>query len=217
MTKDILRSIILHCVSTDLYVAEGEVLVQPLSLWREAIFETFAFLGMARLDDLRNVSTSNVSFSATHMTIFCPKRKNDSLNRGHSLLLKLTNLAFCPKRLYTLYVRRLSASLGAPYTGTLLPFLAKRGKREELMRKPASYPQMRNVQYMVLETLKLDPKAFGCHSGRRGLCKNAKLADRSDSEVQIAGWWSENSTTPQIYDDNNDHAAKHAVADSLAL
>jgi hypothetical protein len=26
--------------------------VRPLSMWRAAIFESFAFLGMARLDDL---------------------------------------------------------------------------------------------------------------------------------------------------------------------
>jgi integrase len=213
MTKDILKSILRHCLSTDLYSTE---LVRPLPLWREAIFELFSFLGMARLDDLLHVKTSDITLSETHMTIFCATRKNDALNRGHSLVLKVTNAQFCPKRLYLMYVKRLASGPGF-YRGLLLPFMGSRASGEYLMQKEATYPQMRNTQSSVLAALKLDPKLFGCHSGRRGSCKEAKKSGRSAEQVQIAGGWSENSTTPQIYDDNHDHVAKHAVADSLAL
>jgi hypothetical protein len=210
ITKDILKRIVTHCLGTDLY---AEVLTQPLPLWREAVFELMAFLGMARLDDLQHVRMAHVSMTASHMTIFCPHRKNDSLNRGHSLLLKITGGIFCPKRIFDLYLRRLSSS-SIQYAGALLPSLS-RGKM--VVGKTATYTQIRSTQSLVLSALKLDPKVFGCHSGRRGSCKASKAAGRTDRQVQIAGGWSENSSTPEIYDDDHDHAAKFAVSDSLAL
>jgi integrase len=210
MTKEILKQILRHCISTDLYSSAP---TQPLSLWREAMFELCAFLGMARLDDLLHVKIADITFSESHMTIFCPTRKNDSLNRGHSLLFKITNEVFCPKRVFKLYLERLSSDT-TRYAGPLLPFL----KKEEIIaQKVATYPQMRNTQYSVLAALGLDPKLYGCHSSRRGSCKASKAAGRTEEQVRIAGGWSENSSTPQIYDDNHDHAAKFAVSESLAL
>jgi hypothetical protein len=209
MSKEILRRLVTHCLSTDLY---SENLVQPIKLWREAMFEVYAFLGMARLDDLLNVEIKNISFTQTHVTVFCPKRKNDSLNRGHSLLMQITVGIFCPMKLLDKYVRRLSGG-GPGYRGPLLPFL----KQERVEARPASYAQIRNVQFSALTALKLNPKLFGCHSGRRGSCKASKTAGMTERQVQIAGGWSENSSTPEIYDDNHDHAAKFAVSASLVL
>jgi integrase len=211
LTKEILMKILRHCASTDLYNVRPS---QTLPLWREAIFEYFAFLGMARLDDLLHVEMADISFNGTHMTIFCKKRKNDSLNRGHSLLFKITGELFCPKRMLELYLLRLQAENGdRPYRGFLLPFL-KKGKLEQ---RAATYAQMRNTQYAVLAALKLDPKIFGCHSGRRGSCKASKRAGGTDEQVRIAGGWSENSTTPQIYDDDHEHSAKFVICETLAL
>jgi integrase len=190
----------------------SDKLEQPVKLWRAAIFETFAFLGMARLDDLLNVNMGNISFSRTHVTVFCPKRKNDSLNRGHSLLFEITGTVFCPKKLLDKYIKRLSGR-GPLYRGALLPFL----DQEKVLGRSATYAQIRNVQYSVLGALKLDPKLFGCHSGRRGSCKESKKAGLTERQVQIAGGWSENSSTPEIYDDNHEHSAKFAVSASLTL
>jgi integrase len=209
MTKEIVRRFITHCLSTDLY---SEKAVKSVKLWRATMFELLAFLGMARLDDLLNVKISDITFSPTHVSVFCPKRKNDSLNRGHSLVLQVSDTVFCPKKLLEKYVNKLSGG-GPRYRGPLLPFL----QQDKVLGKPATYTQIRNVQYGVLAELKLDPKLFGCHSGRRGSCKESKKAGMSERQVQIAGGWSENSSTPEIYNDNHEHSAKFAVSAALVL
>ena len=212
-TKDILISILQHCFSTDMF--HSPPFNQPLNLWRQGIFEMFAFLAMARYDDLSYVTTSHISFTDNGIQLFFPKRKNDQLKKGHTVLLHITDGPYCPLKVIKKYFALLSPN--SCYEGHLIPAISLRnGVYKATPDTPASYPAIRNCQINVLSHLNLDPSIYALHSGRRGGVTHSSISNSTEDVCSVGGW-AASSSMPARYNANYRLAANKAVSSSLAL
>jgi hypothetical protein len=214
MTKRILETIVRKCVGSDLYRLTP---VAPLNLWRECIFETFAYLAMARFSDLARLETSDIEVYEDKLILHFSTRKNDQIHKGHSVILLATYNDLCPVFLYNKYVDRLSIARGKRYEGPLLPAFGKKSKVYFPVGTVAGYSTMRECQKKVLVSINLDPTKFGLHSGRRGAATDSAAAGNDESETCEFGGWNKDSQMPAHYDDLRKMKAKLKVALTLRL
>ena len=114
ITKDILRDIISQCTRSDVRKAKGSF-SRPLNLWRQAIFECAAFLGMCRFSDLVNLKFSDIQITPNFVKLNFFTRKNDQQHKGHSVKLFYSGSNNCPVLLFSKYHERLSQALGKKY------------------------------------------------------------------------------------------------------
>jgi integrase len=209
MTQKILRKLVKEALGKDLKRRQPKA---DCHMWREAIFEVLAYLAMARHSDLARVETGDVVVAEDRLTISFHTRKNDRVHRGHSVVLLATEDELCPVSLFKKYLERLSIPGGQPYQGPLLPAFGKKGGIYFPTKTAATIGAIRNVQKKLLERINVDPKLFGCQSGRRGAATDSAEAGIEYSETQKFGGWAKGSLMPEHYDSLGKERAKIKVA-----
>jgi hypothetical protein len=165
MTQKILRKLVLKALGADV---RSDRLKAPCHMWRGAMFELIAYLAMVRHADLAHVETKDIEICDERMVITFHTRKNDRGHRGHSVILLATQEGLCPVKLYRKYLRRLSEAVGHAYHGPLLPSFGKKKGCYFPTNTAAGISTIRSVQKKILISINVDPKLFGCHSGRGG-------------------------------------------------
>jgi integrase len=176
------------------------------------MFELMAYLAMVRHSDLSHVETSDIEVQEGRLVIKFHTRKNDRNHRGHSVILLASEDEFCPVRLYAKYIRRLSAAGGKPFQGPLLPSFGKKKGVYFPTKSAASIGAIRAVQKKMLESINVDPKLFGCHSGRRGGATDSAEAGIEYEDTAEAGGWAKGSLMPAHYDSLGKERSRIKVA-----
>jgi hypothetical protein len=164
MTKKILESFIRKAVGTDV---RTQTLKAELHRWRAAMFEMMAYLAMARYSDLARPETADVQTRTDRLILSFNTRKNDQVHRGHEVMILATGGELCPVKLYQKYLARLSAAAEKEFHGPILPSFSKKKGIYSPTRGAASWWTIRAVQKKMLISINIDPRFFGCHSGRR--------------------------------------------------
>jgi integrase len=214
MTQKILIKYIKEALGKDV---KGSVLSAECHKWRAAIFELFAYLAMARHSDLAHVETSDVEVFEDRLIVKFHTRKNNRGHKGHSVILLASEDELCPVKLYRKYIRRLSEARGEEYHGFILPSFGKKKGVYFPTKTAASISTIRAVQKKLLVKINIDPKLFGCHSGRRGGATDSAEAGIEYSETAEAGGWAKGSLMPEHYDTMGKERTKIKVALVLRL
>ena len=72
------------------------------------------FAGLMRCDEIIHVNKSHVSIFPDHMSIFCPKRKNDQRSQGHYFYFARSDKITCPVSITEKLLSKLPDKPGQP-------------------------------------------------------------------------------------------------------
>jgi integrase len=214
MTKTILENFIRKAVGTDL---KTTVLKAELHRWRAAMFEMLAYLAMARHSDLARLEMTDVEIREDRLVLSFNTRKNDQGHRGHNVMILATNDELCPVALFRKYQSRLSSSLGKAFYGPVIPSFSKKKGVYSPTMSAASWWTVRAIQKKMLVSNNIDPRFFGCHSGRRGGCTDSAGAGIAYAEIADFAGWTKDSLMPAHYDEMGRDRGRVKAAMSLKL
>lgn len=151
-----------------------------LSNIRICFIFVIAFAGLMRCDEIIHVARMHVFMYEDHITIFCPKKKNDQLARGHSCYLARSDKITCPVSI----TQKLLATLPANPDQFLVCRLSS------CPLKPAlSYTPVLELFRDTLKSMGIYPSPYGTHSLKKGGATACHTAGVDGGSLdQHVGW-----------------------------
>ena len=127
-----------------------------------------AFTGFLRCDELTRLRCKDVTFNDHGMVINVVSSKTDQFREGASLVIARTGAPTCPVSMMQKYFKM----AGLCHTADKLFRGIVSTRKGECLRRGGglSYTRMRELLLAKIEQLGMDPKQFGMHSLRAGLC-----------------------------------------------
>lgn len=153
-----------------------------LSNLRICFIFVIAFAGLMRCDEIIHITRRDISMFSDHMTLFCPKRKNDQYRRGHTVFIARSNKITCPvditEKLLCCLPRSPDQSLVCRFSSSGSP-----------LKPSISYSRVREIFRETLVSLDVDPNRFGTHSLKKGGATASVVAGISGENLdRHAGW-----------------------------
>jgi integrase len=163
-----------------------------LSNLRTCFICVIAFAGLMRVDEIIKVRRKDVVIVNDYMTVFCSRRKNDQLSKGHTIFFARSGKITCPVSI----TEQLLAKLPLDPEQHLVCRLSSNGVA---LMPSISYSRVREI---FRETLKLfisDSSCFGTHSLKKGGATALSSAGVSGELIdKHAGWKSVKSKESYI-------------------
>ena len=140
-----------------------------------------------RCDEIIHVNRSHVSIFPDHMSIFCPKRKNDQRSQGHYFYFARSDKITCPVSITEKLLSKLPDKPGQP----LVCRLSSKGTA---LQHSISYSRVREIFRETISIFVKDCNRFGTHSLKRGGATASSAAGISGEFLdRHAGWKSDKS------------------------
>ena len=149
-----------------------------------------SYAGFLRFSELVNIKRSHIVFHDTHITLFIPKSKTDTLCKGNELVIAKTGKPTCPVSMLHSYL--ISAEIAESDDCFIFRSLSycKRSKSYKLRGSaPISYTRAREILLDALGAIGLDKQKFGLHSLRSGGASAAANFGISDRLFKKHGRW----------------------------
>ena len=141
-----------------------------------------AFAGLMRCDEILQVTREDVKLFPDHMTIFCAKRKNDQLSRGHTIYFARSGKITCP----VCITEQLLAQLPKVPKQHLVCRLASNG---QAFQPALSYSRVRELFRETLSLFDSNWRDYGTHSLKKGGASVSSAAGMSGELLdKHAGW-----------------------------
>ena len=212
LTSDIVKSVIESLLGEDLRCSSYYDV--SLRNWRTAACIVLSFSALCRFDDMKKITTDNISFEDNRALVFIPSSKTDQFGEGQLVSIVASGNPSCPVFFLKAYFARLlweSALEGKVYSGPFLPSLHRRRVTGPLgscwSSLPPSSPSPIAYNCALLDFRKAlvgvvaDPEAYGLHSGRRGGATEAIRNGCDFLTLKRQGRW-RSDNCPQLYVDD---------------
>ena len=146
-----------------------------------------AFAGLMRCDEIIHVTRKHVNLLPDHMTIFCPKRKNDQRSRGHTIYFARSGKITCPVSI----TEKLLSKLSTNPDQHLVCRLSSKGSG---LLHAISYSRVREIFRETVRNFVDEPANYGTHSLKKGGATVSCAAGVSGEVLdKHAGWRSAKS------------------------
>ena len=163
-----------------------------LSNLRICFIFVLAFAGLMRCNEIIQVQRKHVHVFPDHMTIFCPRRKNDQHSRGHTIYFARSGKISCPVSI----TEKLLSKLPCDCDQHLVCRLSSSGTP---FPNPISYSRVRELFRETLSHFVPDSAPFGTRSLKKGGATASCAAGISgDALDKHAGWKSSKSKESYI-------------------
>jgi hypothetical protein len=127
----------------------------------EPVLFIIAFAGLMRSDEIIHVTRSHISLFSDHMSIVCPKRKNDQRSRGHYFYFARSGKVTCP---VSITERMLSKVPKHPDQ----PLVCRLSSRGSALQHSISYSRVRDIFRETISIFVKDCTRYGTHSLKKG-------------------------------------------------
>lgn len=166
--------------------------IASLSNLRICFIFVIAFAGLMRCDEIIQVTRKHVSLFSDHMTIFCPRRKNDQRSQGHTFYFARSDKVSCPVTI----TEKLLVKLPSNPDQHLVCRLSSNGIG---LQHSISYSRVREIFRETLSQFVPNPSRFGTHSLKKGGATASYAAGISGGLLdKHAGWKSSRSKESYI-------------------
>ena len=167
--------------------------------WRTAWSEFFLFRAQARWGDAKLLTVGQFSFFESHMEIFFKERKNDKKKVGHRVYISRSDSGVCLVEVTTLYIARLGLYKANKSTDLILPKILKSKEDFIVLNQPARAESCRKEQATVLESMGLNSKLYGLHTGKVSGVRALRDAGCEWRDISDKVGWAANSSMPERY------------------
>lgn len=150
------------------------------------------FACLMRCDEMIHVMRKHVCISSDHMTISCPKRRNDQYSKGHVIHFARSGKSTCPVSI----TEKILARLPKNPDQCLVCRLRSNGVS---MPQSIGYSRVREIFHETIAEFVDDPKRYGTHSLKKGGASACHRAGVSGECLdRHAGWKSARSKLSYI-------------------
>ena len=119
---------------------------------------------------LLNIRRSHLSFHKTHLDVYLPHSKTDSMRKGSSVVIAKTDSILCPVHFLKryLFLANIHREDDVFIFRNIIHCTGTGERKLALVDKPFSYSVCRDELIQVLKALHVDHKSFSLHSFRSG-------------------------------------------------
>ena len=171
---------------------------------RMMAFILLAYAGFLRYDEAIKIRREDIAFHGTYIALFLQTSKTDIFRNGHTVLIARTRTKLDP---FVFLHRYLSAADIQPkdecfiFRGIYVhPSSGKQFLKD--MDKHISYSTIRDLLLACIQSIGLDPKAYGTHSLRAGGATAAANRGIPDRLFKVHGRWRSESSKDRYIKDS---------------
>ena len=138
-----------------------------------------SFAGLMRCDEIIHVNRSHLFIFPDHMSIFCPKRKNDQRSQGHYFYFARSDKITCPVSITEKLLSKLPDKPGQP-------LVCRPSSKGTALQHSISYSRVREIFRGTISIFVKDCNRFGTHSLKKGVLLRLDLNPKSLDNDRIS-------------------------------
>ena len=145
-----------------------------------------------RCDEVIRINRSHISIFSDHMSIFCPKRKNDQRSQGHFFYFARSGKITCPVSITEKMLSKLPDN-------PVQPLVCRLSSKRTALQHSISYSRVREIFREIIKIFVKDVDRYGTHSLKKGGATASNAAGISGEFLdRHAGWKSAKSKDSYI-------------------
>ena len=172
-------------VDVDLVTKVAEKFNTPqasISNLRTCFIFIIAFAGLMGCDEVIHINRSHISIFSDHMSIFCPKRKNDQRSQGHFFYFARSGKITCPVSITEKMLSKLPDN-------PVQPLVCRLSSKGSALQHSISYSRVREIFRETIKIFVKDVDRYGTHSLKKGGATASNAAGISGEFLdRHAGW-----------------------------